>query len=55
MLPAQAVEALSASCARDLRGLNTRIHCPQNRETVDLSKGAASVRMVCIRAGEPSV
>ena len=49
-LPAQAVQALSASCARDLQGLNTCIHCPQNSETVDLSEGASSVRMVCIFA-----
>ncbi|CAK0764272.1 hypothetical protein CVIRNUC_003141 [Coccomyxa viridis] len=41
----QAVQALAASCARDLQGLNTRVHCPQNSETVDLSEGASSVRM----------
>ena len=50
MLLVQAVEALAASCARDLQGLNTRIHCPQNGETVDLSEGASSVRMVCLCA-----
>ena len=52
MVLAQAVEALAASCARDLQGLNTRVHCPQNSETVDLSEGASSVRMVCICAGK---
>ncbi len=51
MLLAQAVQALAASCARDLQGLNTRVHCPQNSETVDLSEGASSVRMVRVRAG----
>jgi len=44
--PVQAVEALSTSCSRDLQGLNTRIHCPENGQTVDLSEGAASLRMV---------
>ena len=52
MLLPQAVEALAASCARGLQGLNTRIHCPQNSETVDLSEGASSVRMVRICAGK---
>ena len=45
---AQAVEALSASCGQDLQGLNTHIHCPENGQTVDLSEGAASLRMVMI-------
>ena len=44
----QAVESLSASCGQDLQGLNTHIHCPENGQTVDLSEGAASLRMVII-------
>lgn len=44
--PAQAVEALSASCDQDLQGLNTQVHCPENGQTVDLSEGAASLRLV---------
>ncbi len=50
---AQAVEALRASCGSDLQGLNTHIHCPRNNETVDLSEGASSVRMVRLCAGGP--
>ena len=45
----QAVEALSTSCQQDLQGLNTRIHCPQNGQSIDLSEGADSLRMVRAR------